>query len=425
MASTSGVVAPPQTKDSEPEIGERPASPALKRNLGCSLNPDTDLARGRKLASSSRWQEALIAYDPAVRKRPGDATLRAERGFALYKLGAIAQAESDWLLGLGLTKDQGTLGALHFNLGLLYETKHMPDESSLHFALAESLGNRAAGRRLGAASRCRARWIRNPPEEPPAPLAFSLRELLGARQLAGCPEIAGAATEKGAAKWLCRSCSYGAWADDDRCALKFPLDVADGSMSFALFNFFAEKLPGTKPLYLYFRDHEEVWTKRRIEAGLLILDRPRDVEADLNDGLGSTLYATPEVAYTYTVDNASAVDATRQTCEPEYDGAAVGPAGMAGPSPSSGNWSYPVTTRKMRTSVLYSVTTRAPLLRIESHGGDVAVSVEGNSLKLTGLGCNETIELSAPSPTPASVQPVLHPGNEHEPRDTHSANRRE
>ena len=397
-SATTNRLAPPQAKLSGAEIAAPPASDALKRNLGCSANPDADLARGRKFASSSRWQEALTSYDSAVRKRPGDATLRAERGLALYKLGALEPAQSDWLFGLGLAKDRVTLGALHFNLGLLYETKRILDESRLHFALAESLGNGAAGRRLGAASRCRAKWTRDP-EEPPAPLASSLRELLSARRLAGCPEITEAATEKGAERWLCRSCAYGAWADDDGCTLTFPLEVSDGSLSFALFTFFAEKLPSTKPLYLHFGNHEETQTRRRIEGGLLILDRPQDVSVDLNDGLGSTLYATPEVAYAYTVGDSTQNEAARQSCEPEYDGTAVGPAGMAGPSPLSGNWTYPVGTRKMRVSVVYSVMTRAPLLRVESHGGEIAISVEGNRLKLAGLGCNEIIELGTPSTT--------------------------
>ena len=391
--SNSGVTAPQQTKIADPEIAAPAAAPGLKRNRGCSTNPDADLSRGRKFASKSHWQEALAAYDPAVRKRPGDATLRAERGLALYKLGALEHAESDWLLGLGLTSEQVTLAALHFNLGLLYETRKMPDESRLHFALSESLGNRAAGRRLGAASRCRATWTLKP-DESPAPLAFNLRELLGARQFAGCPAIPGEVSEQESAKWLCRNCSYGQWTDAGACKLRFPLDATDGTMSFASFNFFAEKLSATRSLYIYFRNHAETRIKRRIEGGWLILEEPREDTLDLSDGLGSTLYASPEFAYTYTVGDSAQIDAARQSCEPEYEGNAVGPDGMAGPSPLSGNWRFPITTSATRATVLYSVTSRAPLLRIKSYGGGVTVSVAGTHVNVSGLGCNETIELS-------------------------------
>ncbi len=294
----------------------------LKRvqQLGCAKDARNSLAKGRQHAGRKQWASAVLVYDRGVRREPGNAELRGERGYALLQLGAFGYARSDFMAGLSLTKDRRLLSMLHFNLGLAYEREQNPAAASRHFRSAAALGNQAAASRLPTGSVCPADVDRTPPNEP-APVVESL-QALWEKRLPGCDKPS-AHSEQEAAALLCRDCNGNSW-DEDACKLSFPLRVVDTANTQSPSEFLAEafKVDG-RTMYSYGHASVGGWTTAgqpeneetlSIAGHFLVSHRPEHSNAALADGLGSIL--TDEAGPGYRITNRDSPPQQDSTCKP-------------------------------------------------------------------------------------------------------------
>jgi hypothetical protein len=168
--ATVVVASAPSATASSPPPPPVPASPV-------SACPDRDaaVARAHKAALASRWEDAITNLDAALRARPADAQVRAERGYAYLKQGAPARARIDLLDALTLTRKRPLMAQIWYNLGLVGKAMGNPSEQRLAFAIAHHHGSKAALSELGDASPCAATWRVRPAGK--IPVAFGWEEL--------------------------------------------------------------------------------------------------------------------------------------------------------------------------------------------------------------------------------------------------------
>ena len=154
----------PSASSSSPSLqATRDAAPAASatsryaRPPGC---PDyvAALASARKLTLDKDWVSAIDAFDDAVRARPLDAHVRAERGYAQLLSGNASAAKSDLLQAILLTKDKALLAQIYFNLGDVFDKLGDAEASRVAFSVAERQGSAAAKGKLGGRSHCPATW---------------------------------------------------------------------------------------------------------------------------------------------------------------------------------------------------------------------------------------------------------------------------
>lgn len=121
--------------------------------------------RGRELVAAKKYDEAAAAFDEAVRARPYDGVVRAERSFARL-LSALAESDAqaraaaasgiaaELQLARALTSDPAVLTKIALNQGLAHEAAGEAKEARGAFIRAERLGSKEAAQKLGGAARC-------------------------------------------------------------------------------------------------------------------------------------------------------------------------------------------------------------------------------------------------------------------------------
>ncbi len=107
---------------------------------------------GRKATDAARYDEAIDAFNDALKVRPNDARAISERGFAYLLDGSLLGAEEDLDRAAGLTKDKKLLSSIWFNRGLVEDKRHE----------AENADRRLLHRQPAAPDGCSAGQARRP-----------------------------------------------------------------------------------------------------------------------------------------------------------------------------------------------------------------------------------------------------------------------
>ncbi|HOU93591.1 MAG TPA: hypothetical protein PLU22_21215 [Polyangiaceae bacterium] len=110
---------------------------------GCP-DPEAAFQRARQASGEGRWEDAIAAFDLAIRARPVQARLRAERGYAYLESGDAKRARQDFYDALTLThvrhaRDPRAPGAGAHDLDL-----HRPAPRGLRAVRLCSGGHRTA-----------------------------------------------------------------------------------------------------------------------------------------------------------------------------------------------------------------------------------------------------------------------------------------
>jgi tetratricopeptide (TPR) repeat protein len=73
--------------------------------------------RGMQLYEQQKYEEAVAAFDAALKERPEDARIHYDRGLALFKAGKNAEGKEALLKADTLDKEHSLASKIHYNLG--------------------------------------------------------------------------------------------------------------------------------------------------------------------------------------------------------------------------------------------------------------------------------------------------------------------
>jgi hypothetical protein len=111
------------------------------------------MERGRSLTRSKKFDEAIAAFDDALKALPGSARAISERGYAKLLAGKLEDARRDLRLAEASTKDSKLLAQIHYNHGLVAEKLGKPEEAKAAFARSNALRpTQAAASKVGLAT---------------------------------------------------------------------------------------------------------------------------------------------------------------------------------------------------------------------------------------------------------------------------------
>lgn len=104
------------------------------------------IARGRTLSKDKKLDEALAAFEAAMKANPGSSTAACEAGYAALRLGKLDRAQRDLELGLQLVQQPNKEAACRYNLGLVAEKRGDPERAIEHYKVSLTLRDNATVR---------------------------------------------------------------------------------------------------------------------------------------------------------------------------------------------------------------------------------------------------------------------------------------
>jgi len=107
-------LAPDPTPPPKPTVEQ---AKAARASYGKALN------EGRKLAKADKWDEALVQLEAARTANPASAKVLGELGWAQFNAGQLDKADATLQLALERVTNDGTRGALLYNLGRVAEAR--------------------------------------------------------------------------------------------------------------------------------------------------------------------------------------------------------------------------------------------------------------------------------------------------------------
>jgi hypothetical protein len=347
------------------------------------------MAIGRKRAASSDHQGAIEGFEEALRARPADARAWAELGYAALLAGR--NAGPALLRARVLTEDSALLAQVWFNEGLFRERQNDQEGARLAFAVAETHGSKAAGQKLGGASRCTATWTTS--FEKGVDLTFfrSWREVL--KQAAPMCFEGEVKTEAEAKRVMCFGCTDSMTAGTtDTCAGPPPWMAPRGYQHFHVFSTFIQPLPAGRFYVQDLADGERPEPLERDADALVSEGRMR------LPGLDEVVLMEPgEPRVTnlhFWSDDAPDDDGKvgpDGTCAPALDADVAIPMAICA---QCGQPLFPARGPKERS--YYAPTTGRALLRLTVWGGDVKATIRGSTATISGNGCQATVPVAAP-----------------------------
>jgi hypothetical protein len=362
------------------------------------------LARGRKATADGRFEQAILAFDDAVRAAPVDARARAERGWAYFRWGKAARALQDLENAKALTKDAALLGSIWFNLGLALEGLGKPDDVRIAFAASATHGSAAAKKKLGDGSTCPAAWrVLSGKDAGEGPIATSFAELAKERQVINCevpPPPVGATQAQIDHNGACHGCGYGQKDEGDQCDAAGAGVVSSGYMHFHWHQFYIVPLDKDRWWYANVvdsRDRPDV----HVEAGYVVAKEGRGeslptfssggfVSGDFLHGGIDEVYVQANGGWSDQVDiegNLLADGGAR--CSPDMRAQVeldqINAAQMGG-TPA-------IPASPPRSVTLFSLASRRALFTFAAYAGNVTLTVRPGSVRILGDGCDATVAI--------------------------------
>lgn len=112
------------------------------------------LKKGRAATLAKKYDEAIAAFDAALKALPGDARALSERGYAKLLAGKLEDARKDLREAEASTKDPKLLGQIHYNHGLVAEKLGHAEEAKASFAKSNVLAPTKAAASKAGTSTC-------------------------------------------------------------------------------------------------------------------------------------------------------------------------------------------------------------------------------------------------------------------------------
>ncbi|GEM_PF-6726132 len=397
-----GVAAPPTAPSSTPTAGAAVAAtaPAEAPGAGCP-DPVAHFARARKASGEGRWGDAIDEFDLAIRARPVDARLRAERGFAYLKSGDARRARQDFYDALALTRDPRLRAEAWYNVAQAAKALGDDEGARIALVLAERHGSKAATARLGTDSRCVATWRVAPEGE--VPIARGWTELAAARLLVNCSlPLLDPAAPPSARERSCHGCGYGDRDEGDQCTGDPPWAIASGNMHFHTHTFFVAPLPGGA---FYYQNAVDAPTPPayRIEGDWLVIENGHaEAGVSLSFAGGNDLVygrfrgddefvdSDGEWSGAMEDDGTSIADAGA-TCRPDLRGEVELPSANA--AQMAGTPMIPDHPGPRRLTWI-SIAQRRAVFELAAHAADVSARLTGGRAEIRGGGCQADVPLT-------------------------------
>ncbi|MBK8214415.1 MAG: hypothetical protein IPK71_11775 [Myxococcales bacterium] len=112
------------------------------------------LKKGRAATLAKKYDEAIAAFDAALKALPGDARALSERGYAKLLAGKLDDARKDLREAEASTKDPKLLGQIHYNHGLVAEKLGHAEEAKASVAKSNVLAPTKAAATKAGTSTC-------------------------------------------------------------------------------------------------------------------------------------------------------------------------------------------------------------------------------------------------------------------------------
>jgi tetratricopeptide (TPR) repeat protein len=363
------------------------------------------VARGRRLAQQERWLEAIGEFDQAVRVRPLAPEIRSERGYLHFKAGRYHAASKDLVMAASVPSSPSLKAQIHYNLGLTLDALNDTELGRINYAIAEAQGSRAAGPRLGSASRCTAHWTTKP-QVTQVPIAKGYRELYRLRGDRTDQLDRLARTEAGAERVMCAGLGQGQ-EDTGQVAKceshnRYQLIIGcSGNLAFHFGALFSD-------YFHYALVSGEDFNPDYTLVGQRLMDRlpptpPSEITGNFLDHDPSVVAdyspaASPKTCWSDELDRLAKDPGSQGICHVVLPGnveLTQNPR-CTGGEPSIGP---PLLhTFAPKVSIWYDVRSRQALLRIESWSGEVDVAWRGSRAIITGAGCDASIEVTGGTP---------------------------
>lgn len=132
---------PQETPADKPtEVPKKAEKPTPEQVRAAVQARKKHIARGRKLSKEKKFEEALAAFEEAVKLDPYDASALSELGWVAFQANKLERAEEATRASLRFTYDPKVRGATLYNMGRIHEARQELDKAAA--AYAESLAVR-------------------------------------------------------------------------------------------------------------------------------------------------------------------------------------------------------------------------------------------------------------------------------------------
>lgn len=353
-------------------VASTSTSAAVYARASACPQATTALATARRFTLDKNYPAASDAFDDAIRAKPADAHIRAERGYAKFLAGDITAAKNDWLTALTLTKDESLIAQIDFNFGETFEKTGDAEAARVAFAAAERHGSTVAKARLGSRSHCPVSWKVGGDT---AHLAHGWGALAAGRSC-----LASKDTTRAPRARACVSCANptrdlctgSAWIIDDDFSLGRvqSLVVAPLGSDWFIYEF---QIGDTNALDVHVKDGLASW--REVTSTDSVLGEYHGSQLDV-----------PGTSTVLTSEDRWSDEPAGSTCKPDLTADVHLDRFERTNAVMNGDLNFAVTH-------WYALATGRAVFTMTVYAGDVTATVESHIVHITGIGCDETIAI--------------------------------
>jgi tetratricopeptide (TPR) repeat protein len=130
-------------KPDAPKADDKPAPPTPEQIRAAIKARNVHIAQGRKLATEKRFEDAIAAFEEAVKLDPYDARALSELGWVAFQANKLERADEATRTSLKFTYDPKVRGATLYNLGRIHEARAQLPEAAAAYAQSLALRDNA------------------------------------------------------------------------------------------------------------------------------------------------------------------------------------------------------------------------------------------------------------------------------------------
>jgi tetratricopeptide (TPR) repeat protein len=130
-------------KPDAPKADAQPAPPTPEQLRAAIKARNGHIAQGRKLATEKKFEEAIAAFEEAVKLDPYDARALSELGWVAFQANKLERADEATRTSLKFTYDPKVRGATLYNLGRIHEARAQLPEAAAAYAQSLALRDNA------------------------------------------------------------------------------------------------------------------------------------------------------------------------------------------------------------------------------------------------------------------------------------------